>query len=95
MIAKDKKKHLALGSAITTVCAIVIILIWKPILHPEWVLVSGIVGCLAGIGKEVVWDKLLGKGTPELKDALATIWASLTTAILIYMAYIVYLNITL
>lgn len=92
MIAKDKIKHLVLGSAITTVCAIAIILIWKPILHPEAVLLSAIAGCLAGIGKEVVWDKLLGKGTPELKDALATIWASLLTAILMYMGYVIYLN---
>lgn len=28
---------------------------------------------LIGIGKEVVWDKWLGRGTPEVADALATI----------------------
>ncbi|HDP78029.1 MAG TPA: hypothetical protein ENN47_07580 [Mesotoga infera] len=29
-------------------------------------------GCLAGIIKEVVWDKWLNKGTPELLDFVAT-----------------------
>lgn len=92
MIAKDKLKHLVLGSLITLVVAIAIIVIWNPILHPEIVLISGIVGCLAGIGKELIWDKLLGKGTPEFADAYATIWASLLTAIVTYTGYIIYLN---
>jgi hypothetical protein len=95
MIPKDKIKHLVFGSGITTVCAFAIIFIWSPVLHPEVTLISGVIGSLAGIGKELVWDKWLKKGTPEFADAYATIWVSLTTAILIYMAYIVYLNITL
>jgi len=95
MIPKDKIKHLGRGSLITAIAAVLIIIIWIPIAHPEVTLFSALVGILAGIGKELIWDKLLGKGTPEFKDAYATIWASLTTAILIYMAYIVYLNITL
>jgi len=92
MIATDKIKHIKLGSLITLISAFVIILIWKPILHPEWVLISGVIGCLVGICKELIWDKLLGNGTAEFADAYATCWASLTTAIVIYIGYIVYLN---
>lgn len=92
MIATDKIKHIKLGILITAVSAFAIILIWKPVLHPEVVLISGVIGCLTGIGKELIWDKLLGKGTAEFADAYATIWASLITTILIYMGYVVYLN---
>lgn len=36
--------------------------------------VAALVAVIAiGIGKEVVWDKWLGRGTPEVADALATI----------------------
>jgi len=92
MIALDKIKHLKWGAGITTVCALATIFIWKPILHPEVILISGVIGSLVGIGKELIWDKLLGKGTPEFADGYATVWSSLLTAILIYAGYTVYLN---
>lgn len=92
MIAKDKIKHLVWGSLITLGIALAIIVIWNPILHPEIVLISGVIGSLIGIGKELIWDKLLKKGSPEFADAYDTIWASLLTAILVYSGYVIYIN---
>ena len=32
---------------------------------------------LIGAGKEVVYDKIMGRGTPSVLDAFVTIWAGL------------------
>lgn len=35
------------------------------------ILVSVLIVLLLGIGKEILWDKLLNKGTPDKKDIIA------------------------
>lgn len=70
----DKLLHLLSGYVIT-----ITIGLWLPLLG----LLAGIV---AGAGKELLWDKLLGKGTPELLDAVATIAGSMVAYLILMIA---------
>lgn len=60
-VPKDKQLHIIAGFIIT-LCTI-----WFGV----WVALSCLI--IAGVGKEVIWDWLLGKGTPDPWDTLATI----------------------
>ena len=60
MIAYDKKLHLAAGAIIALAT------LW---LNP---ITSMALVVLAGVGKEI-YDKVSGKGTPEVMDAVATV----------------------
>jgi hypothetical protein len=57
----DKKKHLILGC-----------IIYSSFHHfdPEFALLFT---HSFGVGKELIWDKYLGKGTPEYSDYLYTV----------------------
>ena len=46
-----------------------------------------VVGMIIGAGKELIWDKLLKKGTPEWKDMHFNLWAGLAGIILAYMIW--------
>jgi len=43
-------------------------------------------GTTAGVAKEVVWDDMMGKGTPEVMDAVATTAGSAIGSLVIYIA---------
>lgn len=59
---KDKKLHLLAGLALSLVAGL--------LFTPKWGLV---VAAVIGVLKEVVWDWLLKKGTPEVLDFVATV----------------------
>lgn len=59
---KDKLKHLLAGLALSLLAGL--------LCTPKWGLV---VAGLAGALKEIIWDWLLKKGTPELLDFVATV----------------------
>ena len=67
-MSKDKILHFIAGLCIT--------LFFSIILSPIWGVLFGIA---FGIAKELIWDKWLKKGTPELLDFLATALGSLLT----------------
>lgn len=95
-LRRDLKLHYILGEAITFVSGLVIdsymyemnIFIKNRFIS---VLVAAalamLVGTLAGIGKEVVWDFILGKGDPDRKDAYWTHLGSRDGAILVVVFF--------
>ncbi|MDI9470783.1 MAG: hypothetical protein QM296_11365 [Bacillota bacterium] len=60
-IPQDKVGHFLIGAGISLVVG--------GLVDPDTGLIAATV---AGVAKEVVWDKLLARGTPEFMDALAT-----------------------
>ena len=71
----DKLKHFLLGVAIS--------LFFGTLISP---VVGFALGVMAAITKELIWDKWLKKGTPELMDFLATaLGAFLVLLILKYL----------
>ena len=57
---QDKQKHFIAG------------LLVFGFFHFVFPPVAGIAPLLVGIAKEVIWDKMLGKGTPDKWDAVVT-----------------------
>jgi hypothetical protein len=51
------------------------------------IVIASIISLGAGMGKEVVWDGLLGKGTKDRKDLTSDIWGTLVGAICIGVAF--------
>jgi len=72
MIAKDKQKHFIYGVAISLIISI----FTTP-------LIGFIFTSLIGVGKELIWDKWLDKGNPEILDALFTIAGALLSSLFI------------
>jgi len=71
-IPADKQGHFNLGVYLTLLLS----LIFAP-------LIACGIAVAIGISKEIIWDKLLSRGTPELLDAAATIaGATFVTVIL-------------
>lgn len=70
----DKLKHFIAGSVI----ALLTLLFFAIFVHrPDYgwnIGAAAILTVVAAVGKELVWDKWLGKGTPELDDVLFTIY---------------------
>ena len=60
-IQQDKKKHFVAGFATTTVVSLLL-----------GYIVGALASVIAGVAKEV-YDKVSGKGTPELLDVVATV----------------------
>lgn len=82
-LAPDKKLHLAAGLIIGFVGAT-----WFPAglgTLPGF-LVSPFVAGVVGILKELVWDKWMGKGTPEFADAAYTFGGGCITTIAVAFA---------
>jgi hypothetical protein len=79
-LALDKKKHIIRGLEIAVPISVAIGLFWIR----DLMILGGVVAVLVGIGKELIWDKWLHKGTPEFDDAWATAWAGLTGSIICY-----------
>ena len=70
-ISKDKKLHFVVGFLIAVVGSFVAYILLGMKDNPM-VLGSGI-AILAGLAKELVWDKRMGKGTPSQMDFLFTV----------------------
>jgi uncharacterized protein involved in cysteine biosynthesis len=67
MMKQDKPKHLLAGIGISLVFGVQ----FSPLIG---LITAAIVGAL----KEIIWDRLLGKGTPEFLDFLATAFGGAT-----------------
>jgi len=66
----DKLKHFIACAAIAII-TLLILLLFGTSWNGYEKLLAVTVGTLAAIAKEVVWDKWLGKGTPEFYDFVA------------------------
>ena len=73
-IPLDKYEHFALAAICASIIKVVLLL-----LLPVWasMLVSFAVVLLCAIGKELIYDKAKGKGTPEWAD----LWAGVLGAV--------------
>lgn len=71
MLQKDKILHFVISA--------LIVLILAPFIK---IAPAILIAAAVGLGKEVIWDYVLGKGTPDLADLLADIFGILAGAIL-------------
>ena len=76
----DKLKHAIAGIGIAVIMLAFFIFVHVPY-NWDKVIVFATVAIVA-IGKEVIWDKWLHGGGPDLYDALATIYGGLGTVFL-------------
>ena len=72
----DLKLHAIAGAGIAVLVYILMLLL--SIDYPAYIVAIAAV-IVAGIGKELIWDKLLGKGRMQVSDAVATCVAGLLT----------------
>jgi len=83
----DTTKHVWAGMIISALTAFLLV---KLNLHHALASVLGlIVGVMAGLGKEFLWDKKLGKGTFNMNDYLATGWGSFVGAFIYFVGCII------
>ena len=71
-IELDKRLHFAAGVFFSTFFIATIFLTFTQSLLPLFLLGVGI-SAVAGAGKELIWDKLLGWGNPDIYDFLFTL----------------------
>lgn len=76
----DYLYHMAAGFIAGLILSLII-----GIFSYEWMFVSIIGVALLGIGKEWIWDKLLGRGTPEWKDFYFTVYGGLAGVVIAYL----------
>ena len=74
-IPKDKQKHFLAGLALSILAG----LLFCPIVG---LATAAVVGAL----KEIIWDWLLKKGTPELLDFVATVAGGVLGAVILHAA---------
>ena len=72
----DKLKHFLICGAISLVVLVLFAVIPHRNLYGWDKGIAIVVGCLAALGKELVWDEMLEKGTPELYDFLSGVWGA-------------------
>jgi hypothetical protein len=72
---KDKQKHLLAGLALSLLAG----LLFCPLIS---LATAAVVGAL----KEIIWDWLLKKGTPEFLDFVATVLGGVLGAVILYAA---------
>ncbi len=72
---RDKKLHIYAGLALSLVAGLFV--------SPHWGL---IVAATVGALKEIIWDWLLKKGTPELLDFVATVLGGVLGAVILHAA---------
>ena len=91
---KDKLKHLLAGLAIAIMAGLFLYPI-IPLIPWRWVQFFAFsnpdgfgifVAALAGAIKEIIWDWLLKKGTPELLDFVATVAGGVLGAVILHAA---------
>ena len=74
-MSSDKQKHLLAGLALSLLAG----LLFCP-------LTGFITAAVVGALKEIVWDWLLKKGTPELLDFVATVLGGVLGAVILHAA---------
>ena len=75
MLARDKQMHFAAG--------LVLSLLMGLLCTPTWGLLTAVV---VGALKEISWDWLLKKGTPEFLDFVATVLGGALGAVILHAA---------
>ena len=83
----DLKLHAIAGPAIAVLVYILVPLL--SIDYPTYIVAIAAV-IVAGIGKEVIWDKLLGKGRMQVSDAVATCVAGLLTIFILEIIMMIF-----
>ena len=68
-IRADHYLHLVAGYLITIIASTLLLFVLPTILA---ICLAFTLGVMVGIAKEVIWDYYLGRGTPELSDAIYT-----------------------
>lgn len=77
-IAEDKIKHFLAGFIIATVATLIFGALW------------GIIATVViGASKELIYDKLLKKGTPEVADFLFTLAGGLNALLILGIGYLI------
>lgn len=76
----DKIKHIIAGAVIGLISALLIRHFWIK----GAMILGSLLALLAGMAKELIWDKWLGKGTSEFADAWFTLWGGLFITIIMY-----------
>lgn len=79
MKGKDKIKHFVAVSGIVLAVLVVFVLWVKGELYDYKELIAFVTGITAAAVKEIVWDKLLDKGTPDFYDFMAGFVAAFIT----------------
>jgi hypothetical protein len=74
-IPKDKQKHLLAGLALSILAGLFV--------YP---LIGLATAAVVGALKEIIWDWLLKKGTPELLDFVATVAGGVLGAVILHAA---------
>ena len=92
---KDKLKHAIAGVALSIVAGLFLCLV-AGLIPWTWlqVVIAGVgaagfgflVAAVVGAAKEIVWDWLLKKGTPELLDFVATVLGGVLGAVILHAA---------
>ena len=72
-IRPDHFKHLIAGYGITVISSAILIQLLPSL---PTALLGFLAGALVGAGKEIVWDKWMGRGTPEMSDFWWTVIGS-------------------
>lgn len=83
----DLKLHAIAGVGIAVLVYILMILL--SIDYPAYIVAIAAV-IVAGIGKELIWDKLLGKGRMQVSDAVATCVAGLLTVFILEIIMMIF-----
>ncbi len=87
----DKDYHVYAGVAIAMLTGF-LTYYFTPIQANLACIIGLLIGTATGVVKELVWDKLLGKGTCSLWDAIATGYGSALGAIVLRIIYAVLLG---
>ena len=92
---KDKLKHAIAGVALSIVAGLFLCLV-AGLIPWTWlqVVIAGVgaagfgflVAAVVGAAKEIIWDWLLKKGTPELLDFVATVLGGALGAVILHAA---------
>ena len=83
----DLKLHAMAGAGIAVLVYILMLLL--SIDYPAYI-VAILAVIVAGIGKELIWDKLLGKGRMQVSDAVATCVAGLLTVFILEIIMMIF-----
>ena len=83
----DLKLHAMAGAGIAVTVYILMLLL--SIDYPAYI-VAILAVIVAGIGKEIIWDKLLGRGRMQVSDTVATCVAGLLTIFILEIILMIF-----
>jgi hypothetical protein len=72
----DKSKHFWASAAITIVTLVIFAVIPHAYMWGYDKAIALFLGVIAGVAKELIWDKWWGRGTPEFDDFLFSLWGA-------------------